>query len=278
MVDADGAEILADGLQRAAEDLGDAVKVGSARRWRGPEIEQRLHAGNGGRTRGRIGDKGGGGLVEILAETLVVGEEEGVVGSEGAAGGSAELVALERWSRALVEEIGRVERAIANKFKDRAMPLIAAELRDDDNLAAGMLAEFGAIGVALHIKFAHGVHAEQHAAGAAGLHIVFGGAGILNAIEEKEILLRAIALDGKIIASGGIRDAGATGLLRSEIDDPGIEREEEVEAAAVEREFFNLPRADEAGDVVGCSGNQQDIGIDLVTRTSYCPTASDKTR
>ena len=33
-------------------------------------------------------------------------------------------------------------------------------------------------------------------------------------------------------------------------------------AAAVEGEFVNLPRADLAGDVADCGGNQQDMGRD----------------
>ncbi len=198
----------------------------------------------------------------MLAKTFVVGEEESLVGSERTACGSAELVALERRSGALVEEIGGIEGVVAEEFKDGAVPLIAAGLRDDDDLAAGMLAEFGAVGVALDVKFSHSVDAEQRPAGAAGLHVVFGGAGVFDAIEEKEILLRAIAGDREVVGGRGIGDAGAAGFLRSEIDDSGIERKEEVEAAAVEREFFNLPRADQAGDIAGCGGNEQDIGID----------------
>src|SRR5712692_11586455 len=145
----------------------------------------------------------------MLAEAFVVGEEEGVVGSQGTAGGGAELVALEGCSGALVEEVGGIEGVVAQEFERGAVPLIAAGLRDDDDLTAGMLAEFGAIGIALHVEFANGVHAEQHAAGAAGLHVVFRSAGVFDAVEQKQILLRAIAGDGEIVGGGGIGDAGA---------------------------------------------------------------------
>ena len=119
---------------------------------------------------------------------------------ERAAGGGAELIALERRSGALVEEVRSVECVVAEKFVDRAVKLIGAGLRDDDDLAAGMLAEFGAVVVALHVEFAHGVDAEQLAAGPAGLHVVFGGAGEFDAVEQKKILLRAIAETAKLLA------------------------------------------------------------------------------
>src|SRR5690349_10445665 len=106
------------------------------------------------------------------------------------------------------------------------MPLIAAGLRDDDDLAAGMLAEFGAVGITLHIEFAHGVDAQQRAAGASGLHVVFGGAGVFDSVQQKQILLRAIAGDREVVGGGGIGDAGAAGFLLGEIDDAGIEGKE----------------------------------------------------
>src|SRR6202008_1213089 len=118
-------------------------------------------------------------------------------------------------------------------------------------LGAGMLAEFGAVGVALHVKFADGVDTEQHAAGSAGLHVVFGGAGILNTVEKENILLGAIAGDGEIIGGGGIGDAGAARFLGGEVYDAGIEGEEEIVAAAVERKILDLLLADQAGGVAG---------------------------
>src|ERR1700687_18905 len=123
-----------------------------------------------------------------------------------------------------------------------------------------MLAEFGTVGVALHIEFAHGVDAEKHAAGAAGLHVVFGGAGVFDAVKEKEILLRAIAGDREIVGSGGIGDAGAAGFLGGEVDDSGIQRKEQVEAAAVERKLLDLLLADQAGDVVRSGSDDGGVG------------------
>ena len=63
-----------------------------------------------------------------------------------------------------------------------------------------MFAKFGAVRIALHVEFPHGLHSQQHAARAARLHVVFGCAGEFDAVEQKEILLRAIAGDSEIIS------------------------------------------------------------------------------
>ncbi len=123
-----------------------------------------------------------------------------------------------------------------------------------------MFAEFGAVIVALDIEFAHGIHAEELAAGSAGSHVVFCGAGEFDAVEQEEILLRAIAVDGEIVGGGGVGDAGAAGFLRSEIDDAGIEGEQQVVAAPVERKILDGLLADKAGDVAGGGADHRCVG------------------
>lgn len=86
-------------------------------------------------------------------------------------------------------------------------------------------------------------------AGTAGLHVVFGGAGEFDTVQQEEILLRAIAHDGEIVADGGIGDADAAGFCPGEVDNAGIEGEEFVVTAAVEWEVFDLFLIDEAGDI-----------------------------
>src|SRR5580700_3102157 len=198
MVDANRAEIFANGLQRAAEDFGDSVEIRGAGGGHRPEIQEWLNAGDGSGARSIVGNESRGGLVQVLAEAFVIGKHESFVVVQRAADGGAELVALERWSGAWIEEIGGVEGVVAEKFIRGAVPLVAAGLRDDNDLSAGVLAEFSAVGIALDAEFAHGLDAEEHAAGSARLHIVFGGAGVFHAIEQEEILLRAIAGDGEI--------------------------------------------------------------------------------
>ena len=129
------------------------------------------------------------------------------------------------------------------------MQLVAARLGDDDHLAAGALAVFGAVGIAQNVEFPHRVHAQQLLAGAARLHVVLGRARELHAVEQEKILLRPIARDGEVVARGGVRDPDAAGLLRGEIDDAGIQRQQQIVAPAVQGKIFHLLLADQAGDV-----------------------------
>ena len=70
------------------------------------------------------------------------------------------------------------------------------------DLRARTLAVFRAVGVAQHVELAHRFHAQQISAGAARLHVVLGRAGELDAVQQKQILLRTIARDGEIVAGG----------------------------------------------------------------------------
>ncbi len=76
LVEAGGAKIFANGLQRTAEDLRDAVEIRRARGSDGPQIQKRLHAGHGARPRCRIRNKCRGSLVQPLSQSFVVAEQE----------------------------------------------------------------------------------------------------------------------------------------------------------------------------------------------------------
>src|SRR5262249_16235145 len=104
---------------------------------------------------------------------------------------------------------------------------------------AGVFAEFGAVVISQDVEFADRFDSEELAAGSAGSHVVFGGAGEFDAVKEKEILLRTIPVDGEIIGGSGVGNAGAARFLRSEIDDAGIESKQEVVASAVERKILD---------------------------------------
>jgi hypothetical protein len=200
--------------------------------------------------------------VEVLTESFVVAEGEGLVFLERTAEGATELIALERRDGRAIEVVAGIERTVAKEFKGGAMKLVAAALGDDEDLCAGALAVFGGVRVAQHIELADGIDPEQFLTGSARLHIVFSGAGELHTVEEEEILLRAIAGDGEVVADGGIGDADAAGLFRSEVDDAGIESEEQVEASPVQGQVLHLVFADEAGDVGGRETDCRGIGAD----------------
>ena len=80
------------------------------------------------------------------------------------------------------------------------MDLVRARLGHDPYLPARPLAVFGAVGVAQHVEFPHRIDAQQLLAGSSGLHVVFRRAGVLDAIQQKQILLRPIAGDREIVS------------------------------------------------------------------------------
>ena len=85
----------------------------------------------------------------------------------------------------------------------------------------------------------------------AGLHVIFRGAGILDAVEQKEILLRPITRNGKHVAHRGIGDSGSSRLLRSEIDNSRIQGKEFIIAPAIQRKALDLLFRHDAGDLFG---------------------------
>ena len=238
VIDANGPEIFVDGLQRATEDFSDSVEVRCARGCRGPQTQQRLNARHRRGTRRRVRNERRRGLMQILAEALVVGEHEGFVRVERSANRRTELVALKGRGRALIEEISSVERVVAQEFIRAAVPLVTAGLGDDYHLRARVLAEFGAIGIALHIKFAHRINAKEHPARSPRLHVVLRGPRVFHSIKQKQILLRTISGDREVVGARGIGDACAARFLRREIDDARIKRKQQIEAAPVERKFL----------------------------------------
>ena len=151
--------------------------------------------------------------MQVLAEAFVVGKEERFVAAERTSDGGAELIALERRSGTLIEEIGRVESVVAQEFECGSVPLIAPRSSDDYHLTAGALTQFCAVGVALHVKFADCVHAQQHAARATWLHVILRSARVLDPVEQEKILLRTPTRHGEHVADRGIGRTDAAGPL-----------------------------------------------------------------
>ena len=132
LIDPRGAKVFANGLQRTAGDLRDAVEVRIAGGGREPQIQQWLYAGHRSRARGQIGHERNRSLMQVLAKAFVVGKEESLVLLERSAQGPSELVALKWRSRSLIEIIRSIQRIVAQEFIDRAVPLVASRLGDDD--------------------------------------------------------------------------------------------------------------------------------------------------
>src|SRR5579884_2079341 len=141
---------------------------------------------------------------EMLAKAFVVAENEKLVFLDGAAERGAEFVALELGDIALVEEIARVQIAVAEEFINTAVKLVCSGSRDDTDLRAGALAVLGAIGIRNYIELAYGIDAEQLPACAARGVVDFRSPGVFDAIQQKKNFLRAVAGDGEHVAHCGV--------------------------------------------------------------------------
>src|SRR6202043_3302539 len=79
---------------------------------------------------------------QTLPEALIRAKEEGLVVPNRSAQRAAKLIQLERSlrSRRPVEDLTRIEGAVAQILEDAAMQIVGARLRDDVDLAAGAAA------------------------------------------------------------------------------------------------------------------------------------------
>ena len=117
MVKPGGSKILMYRLRRTAENFRDSVKVGSSRRRRRPQVQKRLNTGYGRGPRLGVGDKCNGCLMQVLAETFVVAEEESPIFPERTTNRGSKLVPLKRWRGTLIEKVRRIEVVVAQKLE-----------------------------------------------------------------------------------------------------------------------------------------------------------------
>ena len=183
----------------------------------GPEIQEFRGDGvDGDRLfdSGRVGEIAETGLVirnegdvgdaEILAVAFVVGEEKELVFFDRTTEGGAVVVALELGDAGLVEVVAGVEEAVAKELVDVTVELVGAGGGDDGDLRAIALAVGSGVGVGDDVEFANAVDAEELAGGAAGSDVDERCAGVLDAVEEEEIVLGATARDGEHVANRGV--------------------------------------------------------------------------
>ena len=122
---------------------------------------------------------------------------------------------------------------------------VGAGAGDDADLCAVALAVGGAVGVRDHVELAHGFNAEQLAAGAAGRDVDERSAGVFNAVEQEEVVLRSAAANGEHVADGRVGGTDTAGALGGVVHGAGVEREQSVVAAAVEGKLLYLVLVDE---------------------------------
>ena len=79
------------------------------------------------------------------------------------------------------------------------MQFVGAGCGDDADLRAVALAVAGAVGVGDHVELAHRIHAQQLAAGAARRHVDQRSAGVFDAVQQKQIVLRPASADANML-------------------------------------------------------------------------------
>ncbi len=178
VIEPERSKVIANRLQRSVERFRNASEIRSRRTGHGPRVDERrdlheLESGSGTRGRGcdqlarqesvahiRVGNQIHTGLTQMLAKPFVVGEEKCLVFLERSSESRPKLVPPKTGNGLAVEEIARIERVIAQEFIRRPVQLIGPVAGDDQDLGAGPLAEFGAIGISQQVEFLHGVDTQ----------------------------------------------------------------------------------------------------------------------
>ena len=137
-----------------------------------------------------------------------------------------------------IEKVPGVQRAIAQKLEERTVQSIGAGLRDNADLRACPLPVFGRVGIGHHIEFPDGVNTQQLSADAPRRNADVAAARVFNAIHQEEVVERPTAGHSEI--GPFPRTHCRPGFERRIVDGPGIESDQVVEAATVERQVLDL--------------------------------------
>ena len=184
-------------------------------------------------------------------EALVRHVQKSFVLLEWPSQGSAEYIPLKLRDCAVIEEVARVQRTVAQKFVCAAMNAICARSSDDIDLRAGTLAVFGAIRVFYNGKFSDRIHTQELAAGSSRSVVNLRSPRIFHAVEQIKILLGSASGCRKHVAHDRVRSADASRPLRCIVHDSGIERDQLVVTAAVQRQILHLAIANQPGGFYG---------------------------
>src|ERR1700722_3343228 len=103
----------------------------------------------------------------MLAVAFIVTEQEQLVFLDGTAQSAAEHIALKLRNRALIEEVARVQVAIAEELIDAPAHLVGAGGGDDADLRPWTLSVFSPVGVRDNVELPHRVYAQKLSAGPA---------------------------------------------------------------------------------------------------------------
>ena len=275
VIEARGAEVFANMLGRGADVLGDAsghdqrsrgIQLGDLRTVRDrPEIQElcRDRAERGwcvdagirvwdlAQARLIVRHQGNDGLAQVLAIAFIVAEEEELVLLDGPAQRRAEVVALKLGNAGAVEVVASIKEAVAEELIHTAVERVGAAGGGDGYLGSVALAVRGRVRVGDDIELVNAIDPEELAGGSAGGGVDERCAGVLDPIEQEEIVLRAAAGGGEHAAYRGVRGSYTAGTLVGVVHRCRIQQKQLIVAASVERELLDLACIDQAGYLVG---------------------------
>ncbi len=180
---------------------------------------------------------------EPLDQRFVAEEEERAIAADRPADGAAELVAPEVRLLAGVEEVAGVEGVVAVKGEERAVHGVGARLGDGVDLAAGVAAELGAVGVGLDAELADRLDAERGAGGAARRAV--GEVVLDGAVEQVDVRPRILSVHAHPQA---VRDHRAAVAVRIR-QHPRLEERQVGVVAPVERQLLDGGGADQVAQL-----------------------------
>ena len=182
---------------------------------------------------------------QTLAEAFVVAEDEDAILLDGTADRAPELVAAEGRHRSGVEEVTRIELAVAEEFEEASVQGVAAGLRDYQDLGSGAFAVCRVVSAGEDVELTDCVDAEKVAADSARGDSELARTRVFDSVEEDQVVHGTAARDGEGVAVAG---AGLRTLEGAVVDGPGVEGDQVIEAASVEGELFDLALSDDSGD------------------------------
>src|ERR1041385_1943781 len=99
---------------------------------------------------------------EALLKSFIVPKDKHLVLLDRTSQRSSKLIAFERRSACgLIEEVARIESAIAQKLKDASVPFVGSRRGHDADLTSCPFAILGTVGVLENVIFPHCIHSQQ---------------------------------------------------------------------------------------------------------------------
>lgn len=122
---------------------------------------------------------------QALPEPFVIAEQEEAVLPERSAQRAAELIPPEGRHERLIQNIARVQGAVAQKLEYAAMRGVASRLGDHVDLRAGSLSVFDGIGIREDVELPHRIDSQQLSTHSARRNRKLTRSGIFNAVQQE---------------------------------------------------------------------------------------------